>query len=63
MKCSERTFVLMALWTRRTIRGMRRLIILTTLVAFVVWRNKRITEHDRTHGFGAYARVVPVADP
>ncbi len=42
---------------------MRRLLLLAALVAFVLWRNKKITEHDRAHGFGAYADVVHVNDP
>ncbi len=42
---------------------MRRLVLLAAVVAFVLWRNKQITEHDRAHGFGAFAAVVPVTDP
>ena len=42
---------------------MRRLLLLAALVAFVTWRNRRLTELDRRHGFGPYAKVIPVFDP
>ncbi len=43
-------------------RSMRRLLLLAALVAVVVWRNRRLTELDRIHGFGPYAKVIPVVD-
>ncbi len=39
---------------------MRRLLLLAAVAAFVVWRNRRLTELDRIHGFGPYAKVIPV---
>lgn len=44
-----------------TIGGMKRLVALAALVAFVVWRGRRLDEHDRQHGYGAYADVKPVS--
>ncbi len=42
---------------------MRRLLLFAVLAAFVVWRNRRLTELDRIHGFGPYAKMIPVVDP
>jgi hypothetical protein len=40
---------------------MKRLVLVAALVAFVVWRGRRLDRHDRAHGYGAYADVKPVA--
>lgn len=45
-----------------TIGRMKRLVLLAAVVGFVVWRGRRLEEHDREHGYGAYADVRPVAD-
>ena len=39
---------------------MRRLLLLAALVAFVVWRGRKLDSYDREHGFGPYAEVKPV---
>ena len=41
-------------------RSMKRLLLLTALVAFVVWRGRILERHDRTHHLGPYADVAPV---
>lgn len=41
---------------------MPRLVLFAAVVAFLVWRGRKLNECDRTHGFGAYAKVVPVSD-
>lgn len=40
---------------------MRRLLLLTALIAFLTWRARKLDESDRRNGFGAYAPVVPSA--
>ncbi len=46
---------------RSTIALMKRLLLFAALVAFLVWRDRRLAAHDRAHGFGPYAEVTPVA--
>lgn len=41
---------------------MKRLVFLAALVGFVVWRGRKLEDHDREHGYGAYADVKPVAN-
>lgn len=41
--------------------AMRRLLLLTALIAFLTWRARRLDESDRRNGFGAYAPVIPSA--
>ena len=42
---------------------MPRLVLLAAIIAFAVWRGKRLDAYDRAHGFGPYADVVPVRNP
>ena len=42
---------------------MSRLVFLAAIVAFVVWRGRRLDAYDRAHGFGPYADVIPVTGP
>ena len=42
---------------------MPRLLFLAAIVAFAVWRARRLDAYDRAHGFGPYADVVPVSHP
>ena len=39
---------------------MRRLLLLAALVAFAVWRARKLDAHDRENGYGPYADVKPV---
>lgn len=41
---------------------MKRLLLLVGLLAFVMWRSRALDAYDREHGFGAYAKVLPVVE-